>query len=101
MWRGMGPDSGAYSTASVAGSLDAHLKQYLVRATSGWVTVVREKAGAADGRGPNSYNEREEPGCEGRPTGIAFNYLVRSFDLRRRAKGSDGPSAIVDRTVRN
>jgi hypothetical protein len=34
-----------YSMDSVAGTLDAHLKQYLARATAGWVAVVLEKAG--------------------------------------------------------
>jgi hypothetical protein len=33
---------------SVAGTLDAHLKQYLARATAGWVAVVLEKAGVVD-----------------------------------------------------
>jgi len=30
---------------SVAGTLDAHLKQYLARATAGWVAVLLEEAG--------------------------------------------------------
>lgn len=34
-----------YSMDSVAGTLDAHLKQYLARATAGWVAVVLEEAG--------------------------------------------------------
>ena len=37
-----------YSMDSVAGTLDAHLKQYLARATAGWVAVVLEKAGVVD-----------------------------------------------------
>jgi hypothetical protein len=34
-----------YSMDSIAGTLDAHLKQYLARATAGWVAVVLEAAG--------------------------------------------------------
>ena len=34
-----------YSTGSTPGSLDAHLKAFLKRATAGWVAVVLEKAG--------------------------------------------------------
>jgi len=34
-----------YSTGSVPGSLDEHLKKFLKRATAGWVAVVLEKAG--------------------------------------------------------
>lgn len=34
----------AYSTGSVPGSLDEHLKKFLKRATAGWVAVVLEKA---------------------------------------------------------
>jgi hypothetical protein len=37
-----------YSTDSVAGTLDAHLKQYLARATAGWVAVVLERAGVVE-----------------------------------------------------
>jgi hypothetical protein len=37
-----------YSMDSVAGTLDAHLKQYLARATAGWVAVVLERAGVVD-----------------------------------------------------
>jgi hypothetical protein len=35
----------AYSTDSVPGTLDAHLKKFLKRATAGWVAVLLEKAG--------------------------------------------------------
>lgn len=35
----------SYSTGSVPGSLDEHLKKFLKRATAGWVAVVLEKAG--------------------------------------------------------
>jgi hypothetical protein len=35
----------AYSTGSMPGSLDAHLKTFLKRATAGWVAVVLESAG--------------------------------------------------------
>jgi hypothetical protein len=34
-----------YSTDSTPGSLDAHLKTFLKRATAGWIAVVLEKAG--------------------------------------------------------
>jgi hypothetical protein len=34
-----------YSTDGTPGSLDAHLKTFLKRATAGWVAVVLEKAG--------------------------------------------------------
>ena len=34
-----------YSTGSTPGSLDAHLKAFLKRATAGWIAVVLEKAG--------------------------------------------------------
>ena len=45
--RGQGPVpiGGQYSTDSVPGTLDAHLKAYLKRATAGWVAVVLEEAG--------------------------------------------------------
>jgi hypothetical protein len=33
-----------YSTDSVAGTLDSHLKGYLKRVTAGWVAVVLEHA---------------------------------------------------------
>lgn len=35
----------AYSTDSVAGTLDEHLKKFLKRATADWVAVLLEKAG--------------------------------------------------------
>jgi hypothetical protein len=34
-----------YSTDGTPGSLDAHLKTFLMRATAGWIAVVLEKAG--------------------------------------------------------
>ena len=34
-----------YSTEGTPGTLDAHLKRYLNRATAGWVAVVLERAG--------------------------------------------------------
>jgi hypothetical protein len=34
-----------YSTDTTPGSLDAHLKTFLKRATAGWIAVVLEKAG--------------------------------------------------------
>lgn len=34
-----------YSTESTAGTLDAHLKKYVTRATAGWVAAVLEAAG--------------------------------------------------------
>lgn len=34
-----------YSTDGTPGSLDAHLKKFLKRATAGWIAVVLEKAG--------------------------------------------------------
>jgi hypothetical protein len=34
-----------YSTEGTPGSLDAHLKKFLKRATAGWIAVVLEKAG--------------------------------------------------------
>jgi hypothetical protein len=34
-----------YSTDATPGSLDAHLKTFLKRATAGWIAVVLEKAG--------------------------------------------------------
>jgi hypothetical protein len=36
---------GVYSTDGTPGSLDAHLKTFLKRATAGWIAVVLEKAG--------------------------------------------------------
>ena len=44
----MGPHRHFYSMDSVAGTLDAHLKQYLARAMAGWVAVVLEKARVVD-----------------------------------------------------
>ena len=35
----------ASASQGVAGTLDAHLKRYLARATAGWVAVVLEEAG--------------------------------------------------------
>jgi hypothetical protein len=35
----------AYSTGSTPGTLDAHLKAFLSRATAGWVAVILEEAG--------------------------------------------------------
>lgn len=43
--RGWIPIGGTYSTESTAGTLDAHLKRFLQRATAGWVAVVLEQAG--------------------------------------------------------
>jgi hypothetical protein len=42
--RGWVPIGSAYSTGSLEGSLDEHLKQYLKRATAGWVAILLEKA---------------------------------------------------------
>jgi hypothetical protein len=42
--RGWIPIGTMYSTESVPGSLDAHLKTFLNRATAGWVAVMLEKA---------------------------------------------------------
>lgn len=39
----MGSDR--HSMDSIAGTLDAHLKLYIARATAGWVAVVLETAG--------------------------------------------------------
>jgi hypothetical protein len=41
--RGWIPVGTVYSTESVPGSLDAHLKTFLKRATAGWVAVVLER----------------------------------------------------------
>ena len=38
----------AYTTKSIAGTLDAHLKTYLKRATAGWVAIVLENAGVIE-----------------------------------------------------
>ena len=43
--RGRVPIGSVYSTDSLPGSLDEHLKAFLTRATAGWVAVVLEKAG--------------------------------------------------------
>ena len=43
--RGWVAIAGAYSTESTPGTLDAHLKAYMKRATAGWVAVVLETAG--------------------------------------------------------
>ncbi len=37
-----------YSINSVEGTLDAHLKRFLARATGGWVAVVLERAGVLE-----------------------------------------------------
>ncbi|TCC60934.1 hypothetical protein E0H73_16850 [Kribbella pittospori] len=37
-----------YSTDAVDGTLDAHLKAFLTRATAGWVAVVLEPAGVVE-----------------------------------------------------
>lgn len=37
-----------YTTESIAGTLDAHLKTYLKRATAGWVAIVLENAGVIE-----------------------------------------------------
>lgn len=37
--------AGAYSTESTPGTLDAHFKRYIKRATAGWFAVVLEAAG--------------------------------------------------------
>jgi hypothetical protein len=37
-----------YSTESTQGTLDAHFKRYMKRATAGWVAVVLEAAGALE-----------------------------------------------------
>jgi hypothetical protein len=39
------PIGGVYSTDGPPGSLDAHLKTFLKRATAGWIAVALEKAG--------------------------------------------------------
>lgn len=38
----------SYSMDAVVGTLDAHLKKFLARATAGWVAVVLEKAGVVE-----------------------------------------------------
>jgi len=43
--RGWVPIGTTYSTTSSAGTLDAHLKGYLNRATAAWVAVLLERAG--------------------------------------------------------
>jgi hypothetical protein len=42
--RGWVRIGGVYSTASTAGTLDAHLKGFMHRVTAGWVAVVLEEA---------------------------------------------------------
>ncbi len=37
-----------YSVDAVEGTLDAHLKRFLARATAGWVAVVLEQAGVVE-----------------------------------------------------
>ncbi len=46
--RGWVPIGGSYDVAGTPGTLDAHLKQYLKRATAGWVAVVLEAAGVVE-----------------------------------------------------
>jgi hypothetical protein len=43
--RGWVPIAGTYDTSSTAGTLDAYLKQFINRATAGWVAVILERAG--------------------------------------------------------
>ena len=43
--RGWVPIAGTYDTSSAAGTLDAYLKQFINRATAGWVAVILERAG--------------------------------------------------------
>jgi hypothetical protein len=43
--KGWVPIGSIYSTQGTPGSLDAHLKTFINRATAGWVAVVLEKAG--------------------------------------------------------
>jgi hypothetical protein len=42
------PIGTAYSMDAVEGTLDAHLKRFLARATAGWVAVVLEQAGVVE-----------------------------------------------------
>lgn len=43
--RGWVRIGGSYDVVGTQGTLDAHLKRYLTRATAGWVAVVLEEAG--------------------------------------------------------
>lgn len=46
--RGWVPLGSTYEVDGTPGTLDAHLKGYLKRATAGWVAVVLERAGVVD-----------------------------------------------------
>ncbi len=46
--RGWVPIGGSYDVQGTPGTLDAHLKHYLKRATAGWVAVVLEAAGVVE-----------------------------------------------------
>lgn len=43
--RGSVPIGGTYDTSSAVGTLDAYLKQFINRATAGWVATILERAG--------------------------------------------------------
>ena len=46
--RGWVPLGSTYDVDGTPGTLDAHLRGYLKRATAGWVAVVMERAGVVD-----------------------------------------------------
>lgn len=52
-----------YSTDAAEGTLDAHLKRFLARATAGWVAVVLERAGVLESDSGISARVRLGPGC--------------------------------------
>jgi len=56
------PIGGTYSVDAVAGTLDAHLKRFIARATAGWVAVVLEQAGVIEIDRARPARVRLQPG---------------------------------------
>lgn len=61
--RGWAPIGSSYDVEGTPGTLAAHLKRYLTRATAGWVAVVLEEAGVVELDRARPARVRLKAGC--------------------------------------
>lgn len=81
------PIGSAYATDSVPGTLDAHLKRFIARATDGWVAVVLERAGVIEIDRSPPARIRMAPGWrgDGEPQAGSMAYPRQGDTPSRRA----------------
>ena len=82
----------SYSTDALDGTLDAHLKSYMQRATAGWVAVVLERAGVVDIDRSRPARIRLSESWSSLEPRILGSPIDTAFDVRTDAGGKDPDS---------